>query len=83
MASLVDGDAAPLLLGRDLVLLLQPPDYTVDSVHEVLAGDKFLLCTGGDQGGLVTYIGYISPREARGTPSQQVDIYRVVDLQWT
>ena len=67
---LVQGDTAALLLGGNLILLLQPTDDTVDGVHEVLSGDEVLTRTGSDEGGLVTDIGDVGAREAGGATSQ-------------
>ena len=82
MAGFMDGDAALLLLGHHLGLLLQTTDDTVDGIEEILLAHFLTVMTGGNQRGLVADIGNIGSREAGCLTGEEVDINRLVNLQW-
>ena len=82
MTGLMDGDAALLLLGHHLGLLLQTTDDTVDGIEEILFAYFLTVMTGGNQRGLVADIGDIGSREAGRLTGEEVDINRLVNLQW-
>ena len=81
MTSLVDGNGLLLVGGHHLSLLLQSADDAVDSVEEILFGDKFLVVAGGDKCGLVANVGNVGPREARSLTCKVVDVEAIVGLQ--
>ena len=80
MTGFVDGDGATLLLGRNLILLLQTADNAIHGIQEILLAHLLLAVTGSNQGGLVADVGDISAREARRLAGQQIDIHRLVNL---
>ena len=81
MTRLMDGDRLLLLLRHHLGLLLQSTNDTVNSIQEVLLAYSLTIMTGSYQGSFVTYVGNVGTRESRCLTSQEVDIYRIVELQ--
>ena len=61
MTRLVDGDAATLVLGDDLVLLLQTSDDTIHRIHKVLLLDRLLVVACRYERRLVADVCYVSP----------------------
>ena len=80
MTSFVDGDRAALLLGGNLILLLQTADDAIHGIQEILLAHLLLTVTGSNQGGLVADVGDVSARETRCLAGQQIHIYRLVNL---
>ena len=75
MTRLVDGNAATLVLGDDLVLLLQTSDDTIHGIHEVLLFDRLLVVAGRYECSLVADVCYVCSREAWRLSCQLIHRY--------
>ncbi len=75
-----------LFRGDDLVFFLEPSYDPVNRIQEILLVYRFLFFSGGDQGGLVAYIGDVGPGKSRGLPGQKFQIQRFcrfIGRRWT
>ena len=81
MTSLVDSDRALLGFRHHLGLLLQTADDAIYGIEEVLLTYCLTIVTGSYQGSLITNVSDVGTRESWCLTSQEVDVYRVVELQ--
>ena len=72
---LVDGYAATLVFGDDLVLLLQTSDDTIHRIHKVLLFDRLLVVASRNERRLVADVCYVCSREAWRLSCQLIHIY--------
>ena len=81
VTGLVEGNGPLLLLGDQLVLLLESADHTVHGVQEVLLAHLLGVATGSDERRLVADVGDVRSTEAGRLAGQEVHINRVVRLE--
>ena len=81
MARFVEGYGALFFVGEYLGLLLQSADDAVYGSQEVLLAYRFLVMAGSDECSLIAYVGDVGTRESGCLTRQQVNVYRLVELQ--
>ena len=80
MPGFVQGDGALLGGGHDFGFLLESADDAVYSIEKILLAHSRSIVACGYEGSLVADVGDVGSRETRRLTREEVDIYRLVDL---